>query len=73
MPHQELLFELVGYPKLWDHNREQRKNDSKKVLIATIAEIKIKDNVIEKASALVTTSHCGGKVLNTFASIIKNT
>ena len=22
-------FELVGYPELWDHNREQRKKDSK--------------------------------------------
>ena len=38
----------------------------------TIDEIKIEDNVIEKSSALVATSNCGGKVLNTYASIINS-
>ena len=48
-------FELVGYLKWWDHNHEQRK-DSKKALTAIIAEIKIEDNVVKKASILVAMS-----------------
>ena len=66
-------FEIVGYSEWWDHNHEQRKKDSKKALATTIVEIKIEDNVIEKAFALVATSDCDGKVLNTFAFIINNT
>ena len=38
-------------------------------MIAAIVEIKIKDNVTEKASALVATTDNGGKALNIFASI----
>ena len=53
-------FELIGYSKWWDHNRGQRKKDSKKALTLTIVEIKIEDNVAEKASALVATSYWGG-------------
>ena len=60
-------FEIVGYPKWWDHNREQRKKDFKKASTATITESKIEDNIAEKASTLVATSDCGGKVFNTFA------
>ncbi|RVW74477.1 Retrovirus-related Pol polyprotein from transposon TNT 1-94 [Vitis vinifera] len=37
-----------------DNNRDQRNKDSKKTSIATVAEIKTKANVAEKASALVT-------------------
>ncbi|KAL6316801.1 hypothetical protein AAG906_021101 [Vitis piasezkii] len=40
-----------------DNNRDQRKKDSKKTSIATIAEIKIEANVAEKASALVVMDH----------------
>ncbi|RVW64064.1 Copia protein [Vitis vinifera] len=36
-----------------DNNRDQRKKDSKKTSTATIVEIKIEANVVEKASALV--------------------
>ena len=36
-----------------DNNRDQRKNDSKRTLTATVAEIKIEANVAKKASALV--------------------
>ena len=35
--------------------------------------MKIEDNVTEKASALVATLDCAGKVLHIFASIINNT
>ena len=56
----------------WDHNREQWKKDSKKALTSTIVEIKIEDNVLEKASASVTTSNYGGKVLHISASVINN-
>ena len=42
-------------------------------MTVTIDEIKIEDNAVEKASALVATSNCGGKVLNNFASIINST
>ena len=43
----------MGYPDWWDHNRDQRKKDSKKTSTATVAEIKTEANVDEKASALV--------------------
>ncbi|KAL6349018.1 hypothetical protein AAG906_033674 [Vitis piasezkii] len=43
-------FEIVGYPDWWDHNRDQRKKDSKKT---SHCEIKTDANVDEKASALV--------------------
>ena len=33
-------FEIVGYPDWWDHNRDQRKKDSKKTSTAAIGEIK---------------------------------
>ncbi|RVW76011.1 Retrovirus-related Pol polyprotein from transposon RE1 [Vitis vinifera] len=46
-------FEIVGCPDWWDHNRDQRKKDSKKTSTAVVAEIKIEANVAEKASALV--------------------
>ncbi|RVW25499.1 Retrovirus-related Pol polyprotein from transposon TNT 1-94 [Vitis vinifera] len=42
-----------------DHNRDQRKKDSKKTLIATVAEKKIEANVAEKASALVAATNHG--------------
>ncbi|RVW24249.1 Retrovirus-related Pol polyprotein from transposon TNT 1-94 [Vitis vinifera] len=44
-----------------DNNRDQRKKDSKKTLIATVAEIKIETNVAEKASALVATTDHGDR------------
>ena len=62
----------MGYPDWWDHNRDQRKNDSKKTSIAIVAEIKTKANVAEKASALVAATNYGGKFLNTFTPIINS-
>ena len=44
-----------------DNNRDQRKKDSKKTSTATVAEIKIEANVVEKASALVAATDYGGK------------
>ncbi|KAL6350430.1 hypothetical protein AAG906_004381 [Vitis piasezkii] len=44
-----------------DNNRDQRKKDSKKTSTATVAEIKTKANVAEKASALVAATDHGGK------------
>ena len=65
-------FEIVGYPDWWDHNRDQRKKDSKKTSTTTVAEIKIKANVAEKASALVTATDHGSKFLNTFTLVINS-
>ena len=63
----------MGYPDWWDHNRDQRKKDCKKTLIATVVEIKTEVNVAEKASALVAATDYGGKVLNTSTPIINST
>ncbi|RVW69129.1 Retrovirus-related Pol polyprotein from transposon RE1 [Vitis vinifera] len=55
-----------------DNNRDQRKKDSKKISTATVAEIKTKDNVAEKASVLVAAIDHGGKFLNTFTPVINS-
>nr|CAN62086.1 hypothetical protein VITISV_035123 [Vitis vinifera] len=55
-----------------DNNRDQRKKDSKKTSTATVAEIKTKANVVEKASALVAATDHGGKFLNTFTPVINS-
>ena len=55
-----------------DHNRDQRKKDSKKTLTATISEIKTEANVAEKASALVAATDHGGKFLNIFTPVINS-
>ncbi|RVW22233.1 Retrovirus-related Pol polyprotein from transposon TNT 1-94 [Vitis vinifera] len=55
-----------------DNNHDQRKKDSKKTSIATVAEIKIEANVAEKASALVAATDHGGKFLNTFTPVINS-
>ena len=62
----------MGYPDWWDHNRDQRKKDSKKTSTATIVEIKTEANVAEKASTLVVATDHGGKFLNTFTPIINS-
>ena len=51
----------MEYPDWWDHNRDQRKKDSKKTSIAVVTEIKTEANVVEKASALVAATDYGGK------------
>ena len=56
----------MEYPDWWDHNRDQRKKDSKKTSTAAVAEIKTEANVVEKAFALVVATDYGGKFLNTF-------
>ncbi|KAL6324750.1 hypothetical protein AAG906_017090 [Vitis piasezkii] len=53
-------FEIVGYLDWWDHNRDQRKKDSKKTSTAVVAEIKTEANVTENASTLVATTDYGG-------------
>ena len=65
-------FELVRYPDWWDHNRDQRKKDSKKTSTAVVAKIKTEDNVAEKASTLVADIDHGGKFLNTFTPVINS-
>ena len=55
-----------------DNNHDQQKKDSKKTSTATIAEIKIEANVVEKASALVAAIDYGGKFLNTSTPIINS-
>ncbi|RVW45368.1 Retrovirus-related Pol polyprotein from transposon RE2 [Vitis vinifera] len=44
-----------------DNNRDQQKKDSKKTLTTTVAEIKTKANVAEKASALVAATDHGDR------------
>ena len=55
-----------------DNNRNQRKKDSKKTSIATVAEIKIEANFVEKASILVAAANYGGKFLNTSTPVINS-
>ncbi|KAL6315004.1 hypothetical protein AAG906_030836 [Vitis piasezkii] len=54
-------FEIVGYLDWWDHNRDQRKKDSKKTSTTAIVEIKIEANVAEKAFALVVATDYGDR------------
>ena len=62
----------MGCLDWWDHNRDQRKKDSKKTSTTTVAEIKTKANVDEKVSALVAATDYGGKFLNTSTPIINS-
>ena len=55
-----------------DNNCDQQKKDSKKTSTATIAKIKTKANVAEKASALVAATDYGGNFLNNFTPIINS-
>jgi hypothetical protein len=57
-------FELVGYPDWWDHNRDPRKRNSKKVFTAVVAETNAGADFIEQTSALVGAAGNSGKVLN---------
>ena len=57
-------YELVGYPKWWDHSRDSRKKNSKKSSTIAIVETKTEDDRGEKSSALATAAGNGGKVLN---------
>ncbi|KAL6342501.1 hypothetical protein AAG906_012094 [Vitis piasezkii] len=54
-------FEIVGYPDWWDHNRDQRKKDSKKTSTTVIVEIKTEANVDEKVSALIAATDYGDR------------
>ncbi|KAL6314978.1 hypothetical protein AAG906_029200 [Vitis piasezkii] len=54
-------FEIVGYPDWWDHNRDQRKKDSKKTSTAAVVEIKTEANVAKKASTLVAATDYGDR------------
>lgn len=66
-------YELVGYPKWWDHNRDQRKNNSKRTSIVTIVETKTDDDVTKTTSALVTITNSRGIVLNISAPVSNST
>ena len=57
-------FELVGYPKWWDHSRDSQKKNSKKASTAAIVETKTEDDSGENSSTLAATTGNGGKVLN---------
>ena len=54
----------MGYPEWWDHSRDSRKKNSKKVSTAAIVETKTEDDSSEKSSALAVAAGNGGKVLN---------
>ena len=58
------FYELVGYPKSWDHSRDSRKKNSKKAYTAAIVETKTEDDSGEKSSTLAAAAGNGGKVLN---------
>ena len=62
----------MEYPDWWDHNRDQRKKDSKKTSTVVVVEIKTEANVAEKASALVATTDYGSKFLNTSTPVINS-
>ena len=62
-------YELVGYPKWWDHSRDSHKKNSKKASIAAIVETKTEDDSGEKSSALAAATGNGSKVLNIFTPI----
>ena len=62
----------MGYLDWWDHNRDQRKKDSKKTSTVVVAKIKTEDNVAEKASTLVAATYYGGKFLNTSTLVINS-
>ena len=54
----------MGYSKWWDHSRDSRKKNSKKVSTAAIVETKTSDDSGQKSSALAAAGGNGGKVLN---------
>ncbi|KAJ0076392.1 hypothetical protein Patl1_33680 [Pistacia atlantica] len=59
-------FELVGYPNWWDHNRDQRKKNSKKNSIAAIVE---KKEDVDHCSSFVATTGNDGKSLHMCTSV----
>ena len=63
----------MAYLQWWNHNHNQQKKNFKKTYTAVVIEIKMKDNVAEKASTLVAAIDNGGKVLNIFAHVINST
>ena len=65
-------YELVGYPELWDHSYDSRKQNSKKASTTTIVETKTEDDSGEKSSALVITAGNGGKVLNISTPVLNS-
>jgi len=54
----------MGYPEWWDHSRDALKKNLKRLSTVAITETKIKDDVAEKAFALVLIANNDGKVLN---------
>ena len=57
-------YELVGYPKWWDHSCDSRKQNSNKASTAAIVETKTEDDSGEKSSTMVAAAGIGCKVLN---------
>ena len=61
----------MGYPELWDHSHDSRKQNSKKASTVAIVETKIEDDSGEKSSALAAAASNGGKFLN-ISTLVSN-
>ncbi|KAH0669559.1 hypothetical protein KY289_024052 [Solanum tuberosum] len=48
-------FEIVGYPKWWDHNRDSRRRNASKSSTIAIVETNAKEDVVGQSTALVAT------------------
>ena len=62
---KERCFELVGYPDWWDHNRDSRKKNPRKMSTATVAET-TKDHIASSSTNV-------GKMLKDFSPVFNNT
>ncbi|KAH0753649.1 hypothetical protein KY290_023919 [Solanum tuberosum] len=52
---KDRCFEIVGYPKWWDHNRDSRKRNASKSSTAAIVETNAKEDVVGQSTTLVAT------------------
>ena len=57
-------FELVEYPEWWDYSRDPQNWNSNEISTTKIVERKTKDEVVEKALALVVVTNNNNKALN---------
>lgn len=65
---KDRCYELVGYPKWWDHNRASWKKNSKHSSFAAIAKT-VADDIVHKGAAMVTTTNISGKALHISAPV----
>ncbi|KAF2283125.1 hypothetical protein GH714_043455 [Hevea brasiliensis] len=54
---KDRIYELVGYPEWWDHNRAAQKRNLKRTPTATVIETNTDDDGVRHNSALVTTAN----------------